>query len=508
MTAVAKKQQANYKSIHEVIRHGDVIQLEVMVKNGAGINEVEPETKFTPVHWACYVGALECLHWLLWHGADTTDVTPRGWTPAHIVAIRGQDACMQALGNNNANLSSKDDRGSTPLHLAASHGHSFTMQTILRCGVDVTAADFNGWLATHCAAFQGRLGCLQMLCKWGASADDVDNGGNTPAHLAAQEGHLPCLKFLISNAPSFDHVLSARNDHGETPKDLAHRFYKSAVVEFIDNLEYEKEHAQDEENLAFPAHVAAYKGDLYTLRTLVEQGVININERDEKLSTPAHKAAGQGHIEVLQWLVEMGANMEIRNSSNETPLMVAKRFAQLACVKLLGGEEHDDVDETASTNFSDEEDYPLCGLAGDSSDSRGFTRDEKAKKAARSRAYRKIEDLERLLEIAKSNFHQLGGELAEDRQKHKEEQESKRAISELETQLEFERERREKLESQLDDYRAETSHLNLQIEELSYALQQANGALAEMNIEKPRRKKKGKKKKDLSGGTFIRRTFD
>ena len=75
--------------------------------------------------------------------------------------------------------------------------------------------------------------------------------GNTPAHLAAQEGHLPCLKFLISNAPSFDHVLSARNDHGETPKDLAHRFYKSAVVEFIDNLEYEKEHDQDEESELF-----------------------------------------------------------------------------------------------------------------------------------------------------------------------------------------------------------------------------------------------------------------
>ena len=53
-----------------------------------------------------------------------------------------------------------------------------------------------------------------------------------------------------------------------------------------------------------------------------------------------------------------------------------------------------------------------------------------------------------------------------------------RAISELETQLEFERERREKLESQLDDYRAETSHLNLQIEELSYALQQANGVIS------------------------------
>ena len=54
--------------------------------------------------------------------------------------------------------------------------------------------------------------------------------------------------------------------------------------------------------------MAAYKDDLATLRTLIEQGVININERDEKMSTPAHKAAGQGHVRVLQWLVEMGAN--------------------------------------------------------------------------------------------------------------------------------------------------------------------------------------------------------
>lgn len=42
-------------------------------------------------------------------------------------------------------------------------------------------------------------------------------------------------------------------------------------------------------DLAFPAHVAAYTGDLDHLRMLVENGVININERDDKGSTPAHK---------------------------------------------------------------------------------------------------------------------------------------------------------------------------------------------------------------------------
>jgi len=39
---------------------------------------------------------------------------------------------------------------------------------------------------------------------------------------------------------------------------------------------------------------------------------------------------------------------------------------------------------------------------------------------------RKVEELERMLDIAKDNFRQLGGELAEDRRKHKETQENKR----------------------------------------------------------------------------------
>lgn len=42
-------------------------------------------------------------------------------------------------------------------------------------------------------------------------------------------------------------------------------------------------------DLSFPAHVAAYNGELDHLRMLIENGVVNINERDDKGSTPAHK---------------------------------------------------------------------------------------------------------------------------------------------------------------------------------------------------------------------------
>lgn len=49
-------------------------------------------------------------------------------------------------------------------------------------------------------------------------------------------------------------------------------------------------------------------------------------------------AAGNGHLDVLQWLIETGANIEIVNNAGETPKDVARRFSQLAAVKLLGGD--------------------------------------------------------------------------------------------------------------------------------------------------------------------------
>lgn len=42
-------------------------------------------------------------------------------------------------------------------------------------------------------------------------------------------------------------------------------------------------------DLAFPAHVAAYNGDLAQLKMLIETGVVSVNERDDKGSVPAHK---------------------------------------------------------------------------------------------------------------------------------------------------------------------------------------------------------------------------
>ncbi|XP_056650885.1 ankyrin repeat domain-containing protein 42 isoform X4 [Monodelphis domestica] len=180
MTVSNLRKKVHFASIHDAVKAGDVKQLAEIVESGISINEVDVLHKFTPLHWAAHSGSLECLHWLLWHGADIMSVSPGGWTAAHIAAIKGQDACMQALIMNGADLTLPDDRGCSPSHLAATHGHSYTLQVMLRSGVDPNVSDKCDWKPVHYASFHGRLGCLQLLVKWGAAIEDTDQNGNLP----------------------------------------------------------------------------------------------------------------------------------------------------------------------------------------------------------------------------------------------------------------------------------------------------------------------------------------
>ncbi|KAJ7399173.1 hypothetical protein BTVI_117552 [Pitangus sulphuratus] len=448
-------------------------------------------------------------------------------------------AYEQALLINGANLEAQDDRGCTPAHLAAAHGQSYTLQTILRSGANVNVSDRNDWKPVHYAAFHGRLGCLQLLVRWGACINDVDNNGNLPAHLAAVEGHLHCFKFLVGKMASVTHTLKARNDQGETPRDLAERFYKDNILQYIDGMEKEGEHPEAQEVLAFPAHDAAFKGDLLVLRRLVRSGVININERDDKGYTLMHKAAEQGHIHCLQWLIERGADCDITNDAGETPKDVAKRCAHLAAVQLL-------IPRTGDSNSSDEEldannikFFERHGVEGSTDSKEDLTLDKAEKRNARSkhcipiipclknltiefhhdclvhafylpgelcltvRAYHKIQELQQLLEVAYSNYRQLGGITEEERKVKREERKVEKTVRELEAQLEYERVRREKLESQLDDYRAEISHLKESLEKTS--IPPAVPVEAETIAKSCKDKKKTKKQPACSpGGVFVR----
>ncbi|KAM7086670.1 ankyrin repeat domain-containing protein 42 isoform 5-T5 [Molossus nigricans] len=480
-TPLGTRKKVHFGSIHDAVRAGDVKQLSEIVERGISINEVDILHKFTPLHWAAHSGSLE------------------------------------ALIINGANLTVQDDRGCTPLHLAATHGHSFTLQIMLRSGVDPSITDVREWKPVHYAAFHGRLGCLQLLVKWGCGIEDVDYNGNLPGfrfqvgsqvsmragvHLAAMEGHLHCFKFLLSRTNNAAQALKAFNDNGENVLDLAQRFYKQNILQFIQGAEYERNDSKDQETLAFPGHVAAFKGDLEMLKKLIEDGVININERDNNGSTPMHKAAGQGHIECLQWIIKMGADSNITNKAGEKPSDVAKRFAHLAAVKLLEGLQKYDIDDENEVDEDDMKYFIRHGVEGSTDAKADLYLNESDKTDARMRAYKKIVELRHLLEIAESNYKHLGGITEEDLKQKKERLESEKTIQELQGQLEYERLRREKLECQLDEYRAEVDQLRETLENIQ--VPNVTAVEDDSSCESSKEKRRVKKKVS-SGGVFVRR---
>ncbi|CAF4253607.1 unnamed protein product, partial [Rotaria magnacalcarata] len=75
------------------------------------------------------------------------------------------------------------------------------------------------------------------------------------------------------------------------------------------------------------------------------------------------------------------------------------------------------------------------------------------------RAKQKFEELKKQAEIAKKNFRQLGGQFEEDNKLETVENETQKKIEETEAKLEFEKLKREKYESELDQCRNEIARL-------------------------------------------------
>ncbi|XP_062499177.1 ankyrin repeat domain-containing protein 42-like [Corticium candelabrum] len=191
---------------------------------------------------------------------------------------------------------------------------------------------------------------------------------------------------------------------------------------------WDLEHGGDDKGTVYPAHMAAYQGDLQVLQSLVSRGIAGVNDRDDTNCTPAHKAAGNGHVECVRWLMEMGADMSLLNAAGETPRDVARRYGQLGCASLLGSEPDEEPSEDAQMECDEQ---------------------------SQERALHRLEELTKLLEMAKTNYHQLGGLLEDEKRQKEQDTESARIIDDLTSQLQLERVRREKLEAQVDELKGE-----------------------------------------------------
>ncbi|KAI3843955.1 hypothetical protein MKX03_002386 [Papaver bracteatum] len=82
-------------------------------------------------------------------------------------------------------------------------------------------------------------------------------------------------------------------------------------------------------------HVAAAGGGLEVCKYLLETLKLDVDSRDRKGRTPLHHASLKGHFDTVRYLLEKGADPDVSDDMNTTPLICAVKSGDTKILTLL-----------------------------------------------------------------------------------------------------------------------------------------------------------------------------
>lgn len=98
--------------------------------NPSLVNYADPDG-YTPLHRASYSGHLDCVKYLVRHGANIEAKTSDDWRPLHCAARWNNVEVAEFLIRQGADVNAKSSGNNTPLHIVCSNGrYSLTCDII------------------------------------------------------------------------------------------------------------------------------------------------------------------------------------------------------------------------------------------------------------------------------------------------------------------------------------------------------------------------------------------
>lgn len=170
------------------------------------------------------------------------------------------------------------------------------------------------------AAVYGDIDQIQLHLLRMADIDERTISGDTTLHYAIKYRHRDVAELLIAHGAD----INGPNRDGET---LVHLAIKADQKEVLDLL-------LTKGATVSPVHLAAFKGDLATVRKFVE-GRTSVNADDEGGLTLLHAAACGRQREVAAYLISKGAEVNIYDKKKQTPLFCAASLGHRSVVELL-----------------------------------------------------------------------------------------------------------------------------------------------------------------------------
>lgn len=173
------------------IRGGRLDSARVLLKQGADIDYVNPETHYAAIHYAVYNNNVDALKFLAKQGANM-DLEVQRSSPAEMALNLNRQKAFNYLKTVVPNLVNKRlPSGETLLNLAVHKNKVAWVKLLLKSGAHVNDANVSGTMPIHEAARYSDSAMVKLLYQHGADikakdfnddepidiADDMDNDG-------------------------------------------------------------------------------------------------------------------------------------------------------------------------------------------------------------------------------------------------------------------------------------------------------------------------------------------
>lgn len=244
---------------------------------------------------------------LLLDGISNADASePDGTTALHYAVLNSDIELARDLLGKKANVNVRSRYGITPIYLAAQNGNAEILALLLQAGANANELYHEGETVLHTAARTGDYKSVELLLKAGANVDARENWhGQTPLMWAMAQKHADLLPLLLK--------------HGADVNAL------SNVEEWERQVTMEPRDKWLPPGGMSPLLFAAREDCLACIKPLVEAGA-DINAATPKGITSLLIAIINGHYDVAYALAEAGANVNLNDDTNRSPLYAAVDF--------------------------------------------------------------------------------------------------------------------------------------------------------------------------------------
>ncbi|KAK2993182.1 hypothetical protein RJ640_030806 [Escallonia rubra] len=227
---------------------------------------------------------------------------------------------LQDLSSNIPHL------GRTIIHHAILCGNARAVNVLLNCGADVEfpveTTKRIEYRPIHMAARLGFAKVLQHLISAGCNLNSKTEAGETALMICTRYKRVDCFKLLASAGADFGLV----NVADQCVKSIAGsmrwtRGFRQAVLDLIRAGKV----AHSSNSAVFsPLLFVTRANDIETLKKLMEQPEIDLDEQDKDGFSAVMVAAAAGHVEAFQLLVYAGADVNLHTKYRETAVSLSE----------------------------------------------------------------------------------------------------------------------------------------------------------------------------------------